>query len=126
MNRILLVGRLSKDPELKYTNANIPVCRFSIAVDRSYKAANGPSADFFDIVVWRAAGENCANYLSKGKMVGIDGRLETRTYESPDGKRKVYEVVADNVQFLSPKESAERAEKGYELPPPSDDGDLPF
>ena len=128
LNRCILIGRLTKEPELKYTTNNLAVCRFPIAVDRGYKSADGTRAtNFFDVVVWRQQGENCANYLSKGKLVAIDGRLETRTFDSQSGKRKVYEIIADNVRFLSPREEKEvKPDKGYDLPPLSDDGELPF
>lgn len=106
LNRVVLIGRLTRDPELRFTQSGIAVCTFSLAVDRNFKSANGErETDFIDIVVWRQQGENCANYLSKGKLAAVDGQLRTRTYETQDGqKRKVYEVVADNVRFLSPKD----------------------
>lgn len=100
MNRVILIGRLANDPELKYTPNNKSVCRFSLAVDRYDK-----QADFFDIVVWGQMGENCANYLGKGKQAAVDGKLSTRSYEAKDGhKVKVVEIIADSVQFLTPKE----------------------
>ena len=128
LNRIVLIGRLTKDPELRYTQNGTAVCTFTMAVDRPYKADGQKQTDFLDIVVWRQQGESCANYLSKGKLVAVDGSLQTRTYETKDGsKRKAYEVVADNVRFLSPKtaEDGRAADKGYALPDPSDE-DLPF
>ena len=107
LNRIVLIGRLTRDPELRFTQSGIAVCTFTLAVDRNFKSASGErETDFIDIVVWRQQGENCANYLSKGKLAAVDGQLRTRSYETQDGqKRKAYEVVADNVRFLSPKES---------------------
>ena len=106
LNRIVLIGRLTRDPELRFTQSGIAVCTFTLAVDRNFKSASGErETDFIDIVVWRQQGENCANYLSKGKLAAVDGQLRTRSYETQDGqKRKAYEVVADNVRFLSPKE----------------------
>ncbi|WP_018213657.1 single-stranded DNA-binding protein [Desulfitobacterium hafniense] len=106
MNRINLVGRLTKDSELKYTPNGVAVCSFTLAVDRNFKNGQGErEADFIPVVVYRQLAELCAEYLSKGKLTGIDGRLQVRTYDTQDGQRRwVYEVVADNVQFLSPKD----------------------
>ncbi|MBR5430290.1 MAG: single-stranded DNA-binding protein [Firmicutes bacterium] len=106
LNRIVLIGRLTRDPELRFTQSGVAVCSFTLAVDRNFKSASGErETDFIDIVVWRQQGENCANYLSKGKLAAVDGQLRTRTYETQDGqKRKAFEVVADNVRFLSPKD----------------------
>ena len=106
MNRINLVGRLTKDSELKYTPNGVAVCSFTLAVDRNFKNGQGErEADFIPVVVYRQLAELCAEYLSKGKLAGIDGRLQVRTYQAQDGQRRwVYEVVADNVQFLSPKD----------------------
>lgn len=106
LNRVVLIGRLTRDPELRFTQSGIAVCTFSLAVDRNFKSASGErETDFIDIVVWRQQGENCANYLSKGKLAAVDGQLRVRNYETQDGqKRRAYEVVADNVRFLSPKE----------------------
>ncbi|MBR2783088.1 MAG: single-stranded DNA-binding protein [Firmicutes bacterium] len=106
LNRVVLIGRLTRDPELRFTQSGIAVCSFTLAVDRNFKSANGErETDFIDIVVWRQQGENCANYLSKGKLAAVDGQLHVRNYETQDGqKRRAYEVVADNVRFLSPKD----------------------
>ena len=102
-NSITLIGRLTKDPELKYTQNNTPVCKMSVAVNRTDKGA-----DFFDVIVWNKQGENCANYMSKGKLAAVDGELHIRTYEKQDGsKAYVTEVVADQVRFLSPKTDSE-------------------
>jgi single-strand DNA-binding protein len=108
LNRIVLIGRLTKDPELRYTPNGVAVASFSIAVDRSRKNAQGEKeTDFFDVVAWRQLGELCANYLSKGKMAAVDGEIHIRTYEGQDGqKKRAVEVVADNVRFLSPKDSS--------------------
>jgi len=103
MNKVFLIGRLTRDPELRYTSSNIPSATFSLAVDRNFTNQNGErEADFINIVVWRKQAENVKNYLTKGSQVAIDGRIQTRTYDAQDGsKRYVTEVVADNVQFLS-------------------------
>lgn len=108
LNRIILIGRLTKDPELRYTPNGVAVASFSLAVERARKNAKGEKeTDFFEVVAWRQLGELCANYLSKGKLAAVDGELHMRTYEGQDGqKRKAVEVVADNVRFLSPKDSS--------------------
>ena len=102
MNKVILMGRLTRDPELRYTSSNIPTASFSIAVDRTFTNQSGErEADFINIVVWRKQAENCKNYLTKGSQVAIEGRIQTRSYDGQDGqKRYVTEVVADNVQFL--------------------------
>ena len=107
MNRVILIGRLTRDPELRYTSSNIATASFSLAVDRNFTNQNGErEADFINIVVWRKQAENCKNYLTKGSQVAIEGRIQTRSYDGQDGqKRYVTEVVADNVQFLDSKGS---------------------
>jgi len=106
LNRIVLIGRLTRDPELRYTQSGIPVASFTLAVDRNFKNAQGErETDFINIVVWRQQAENCAQYLSKGKLAAVDGNLQLRSYTGNDGiKRTVAEVNADTVRFLSPKE----------------------
>ncbi len=103
MNRVVLVGRLTKDPELKYTPNGVPVATFTLAVNRNFSNPQGErQADFINCVVWRKPAENVANYLKKGSMAGVDGRIQTRNYEGQDGRRVyVTEVVAESVQFLS-------------------------
>lgn len=105
INRVVLIGRLTKDPELKYTQTGMAVCRFTLAVNRAFKSADGEQqADFINCVTWRKQAENVANYLKKGSLAGVDGRIQTGSFEGQDGKR-VYttEVVADGTQFLEPK-----------------------
>lgn len=111
MNRVVLVGRLTKDPELRYTPAGAAVATFTLAVNRPFKNAQGEQeADFINCVVWRKPAENVANFLKKGSMAGVDGRVQTRNYEDNDGKRVfVTEVVAESVQFLEPRNHAEGA-----------------
>ena len=110
INRCVLVGRLTKDPDLRYTaNGNV-VCNFTLAVNRNFKNANGEQeADFILCQVWRKQAENVANYLRKGSLAGVDGRIQTRSYENDEG-RMIYitEVVADSVQFLDTKKSQEK------------------
>jgi len=102
INRSVLVGRLTKDPELKYTPSGVAVTQFTLAVDRPYTSQNGErEADFIPVVVWRQLAETCANYLRKGRLTGVEGRIQVRNYENNEGKRVyVTEVVADNVRFL--------------------------
>lgn len=105
MNRALLIGRLTTKPELRYTQSNLPVTRFSIAINRNFTSRDGQrETDFITIVVWRKQAENVCNFLDKGSLVAIEGRIQTGSYDDKDGK-KVYtvEVVADNVQFLESK-----------------------
>ncbi|WP_322962221.1 single-stranded DNA-binding protein [Listeria monocytogenes] len=105
MNRVVLVGRLTKDPELRYTPAGVAVATFTLAVNRPFKNGQGEQeADFIQCVVWRKPAENVANFLKKGSLAGVDGRVQTRNYEGNDGKRVyVTEIVAESVQFLEPK-----------------------
>lgn len=107
LNRVVLIGRLTKDPELRYTPGGVAVTSFTLAVDRTYKNAQGErETDFIPCVVYRQLAELCANYLSKGKLAAIDGRIQVRSFEGQDGQRRwVTEVIGDNVRFLSPKES---------------------
>lgn len=107
INRVVLVGRLTKDPELRYTPSGVAVARFTLAVNRTFSNQQGEKqADFINIVVWRKQAENTANFLRKGALAGIEGRIQTGSYEGQDGKR-VYttEVVADSVQFLESRNS---------------------
>ena len=108
MNKVFLIGRLTRDPELRYTGSNIPTAQFSIAVNRPFTNQSGErEADFINVIVWRKQAENCKNYLTKGSQVAIEGRIQTRNYDGQDGK-KVYvtEVVADNVEFLGSRNSS--------------------
>ncbi|HHX9010278.1 TPA: single-stranded DNA-binding protein [Listeria monocytogenes] len=108
MNRVVLVGRLTKDPDLRYTPAGAAVATFTLAVNRAFTNQNGErEADFIQCVVWRKPAENAANFLKKGSLTGVDGRVQTRNYEGNDGKRVyVTEIVAESVQFLEPKQNA--------------------
>lgn len=105
LNRVVLVGRLTRDPDLRYTPNGVAVANFTLAVNRPFTNQQGNrEADFINCVVWRRPAENLANYMKKGSQVGVDGRLQTRTYEDKDGKTVfVTEVVADSVQFLESK-----------------------
>lgn len=105
INRVVLVGRLTKNPEFRTTSNDVNVATFTLAVNRTFTNANGErEADFINVVVFRRQAENVNNYLSKGQLAGVDGRIQSRSYENQEGKRVyVTEVVADSVQFLEPK-----------------------
>lgn len=107
MNKVFLIGRLTRDPELRYTGSNTAVASFSLAVNRNFTNQAGErEADFINIVVWRKQAENVKNYLTQGSQVAIDGRIQTRSYDDNEGKKRyVTEVVADNVEFLGTKNS---------------------
>lgn len=106
MNRVILIGRLTRDPELRYTQSNVAVTTFTLAVNRPFSNQAGErEADFINIIVWRTLAENCHKYTKKGSRVAIDGRIQTRSREDESGNKKYYtEVIADNVKFLDPKE----------------------
>lgn len=119
MNKVFLIGRLTRDPELRYTSSNVAVARFSIAVNRTFANQAGErEADFINIVVWRKQAENVKNYLRQGSQVAIDGRIQTGSYDGEDGKKRyTTEVVADNVQFLDTKASRENANNDANVTP---------
>lgn len=127
INRVVLVGRLTKDPELRYTPSGVAVATFTLAVNRAYTNQQGDrEADFINCVIWRRPAENVANFLKKGSLAGVEGRIQTRNYEGQDGKRVyVTEIQADSVQFLEPKSSGGGNGGGnsqsYGSPPPQQD-----
>ncbi|MDY0236816.1 MAG: single-stranded DNA-binding protein [Gudongella sp.] len=145
MNNVVLIGRLTRDPELRYIpNSGTAVSTFSLAVDKNLskdkkaemESRNQPTADFIRIVVWGKQAENCANFLNKGKLVGINGRIQTGSYDDKDGK-KVYttEVVANSVEFLewgdSGNKTSSQSSNGNDFPDvggfhPTDNDDIPF
>lgn len=108
MNRTILVGRLTADPQLKYTPNGVAVATFTLAVNRAFTNQQGErEADFINVVVWRKPAENVANFLKKGSLAGVDGRIQTRNYEGQDGRRVyITEVLAESVQFLEPKSNS--------------------
>lgn len=131
LNRVILIGRLAQDPELRYTTSGVAVANFSLAVERPYTSQAGErEVDFIDIVTWRKLAETCANNLQKGRLVAVQGRLQVRSYEANDGtRRRVAEVVADEVRFLDwPNRSQEEGPYGGPLDEPMEgtDEDLPF
>ncbi len=123
LNRIILIGRLTRDPEMRYTPQAVPVASFSLAVDRPFANAQGErEADFIDCVAWRKLGETVGHHLTKGRLVAVEGRLQIRSYEASDGsKRRAAEVVCDAVRFLDRAKGAEGAASSE----PMDDGTLP-
>ena len=138
INRVVLVGNLTRDPELRHTPSGMAVCSLRVAVNTSRKDESGQWVDkpnYFDVTVWGQQGENCAQYLSKGRPVAIDGRLEWREWEAQDGsKRQAVDIVADTVQFLGGRQDADGggtyvpagAGQGDDFPPTPADDDIPF
>ncbi|MDE6441355.1 MAG: single-stranded DNA-binding protein [Clostridia bacterium] len=139
MNKVFLIGNLTRDPELSETNSGVSLCRFSIAVNRTYSSANGErQTDFFNCVAWRGLGENVARYAKKGNKVAVTGSIELRNYEDNQGvKRTGVDIVAQDVEFLTPRGQSD----GYDAAPQSsapqerkraslqafdDDSDIPF
>ena len=107
LNTTILIGRLTKDPELRYTTNGVATANFTLAVDRPFTNQQGErETDFIPVVVWRKQAENCANYIGKGRLVAVEGRIQVRNYEGNDGQRRwVTEVVAENVKFLDKAKS---------------------
>lgn len=146
LNNVVLIGRLTRDPELRYIpNSGTPVSTFTLAIDKNLsrdkkqemESKNQPTADFVNIVVWGKVAENCANYLIKGRLVGVNGRIQSRSYDAKDGtKRYITEVVAMNVEFLEWGDSNNKASSGFndttldysgiEGFHPTDNDDIPF
>ena len=124
MNKVYLIGNITKDPELTETDSGIAVCKFSIAVNRRKTGDGEQQTDFFNVTAWRGLGENVARYCRKGSKVCVSGRIELRQYESRDGVKKLaVDVVAEEVEFLTPKPVGERKPELTEI---DDDGDIPF
>ena len=144
MNKVFLIGNLTRDPELTETSGGIKICRFAIAVNRNYAGADGErKTDFFNCVAWRGLGETVARFAKKGNKVAVSGSIELRNYEDNQGVRRTgIDIVAQDVEFLTPRGSGS-AEDDFGLPAPSqgsgaagsrkpqlqpfdDDGDIPF
>ena len=119
MNKVILIGNLASDPELRRTQSDIPVCTFRIAVQRRFANQQGVrEADFIPIVVWRQTAELCARFLTKGRKCAVVGQLQTRSYDAQDGtKRYVTEVVVDNIEFAGSRGEASRPRDEAPLPP---------
>ena len=136
MNRTILIGRITKDLELKTTQSNIPVVTFTLAVDKQFKDDSGErGADFIQCVTWRKTAENLVKYCGKGSLIAVDGRISTRDYDTDNGKRYVTEVVADDIQFLDSKKDDEPSKPEYvkqgkvkveNIPTSAPEEDLPF
>lgn len=133
INNVVLVGRLTKDPELRYTPSNVATASFTLAVNRNFKNAEGQrEADFINCVMWRQSAENLANWCRKGQQIGITGRIQTRNYENQQGQRVyVTEVVAESFQVLEKRDNGANADSLANQMPPSygqtiSDDDLPF
>jgi len=129
MNKVVIIGRLTKDPELKYTPGNgTAVTTITVAVDRQKQKDKAKEVDFIPVVIWGKQAEATAQYMSKGKLIAIAGRIQTRTYEAKDGgKRYVTEVVAEDVQFLEWGEKPQgNSSSDYSDMEPIDDENLPF
>src|SRR6478672_9195018 len=141
INRVVLVGNLTKDPELRSTQGGTSICKLRLAVNTRRKDQSGQWTDkpnYFDITVWGQQGENCATYLQKGRPVAIDGRLEWREWDATDGsgKRQAVEIVAESVQFLGSRDGggggepqfvpAGAAGESADFPASSADDDIPF
>jgi single-strand DNA-binding protein len=142
MNTWFGIGRLTADPELRYTGSGTAVCSFTIAVDRARKDSQGnKQTDFVPVIVWQKLGELCSQYLTKGRQAAVQGELTSRTYENRDGQKvKVWEVIASNVQFLDRGDSGGQGASNTQQPKPArqfeddpfasddipDDGELPF
>ena len=118
MNKVFLIGNLTRDPELTEINSGIPLCRCSIAVNRNYGGADGErKTDFFHCIAWRGLGENVARYAKKGNKVAVTGSIELRNYEDSQGiKRTAIDIVAQEVEFLTPKQSDDYDDVGHDTP----------
>ena len=115
MNKVFLIGNLTRDPEMRSTQSGVPVCNFSIAVNRRFRNAQTgqQETDFLNIVAWRQLAELCGRYLTKGRKVAVTGSIQTRTYEAQDGsKRSAFDIVADEVEFLTSAIRAKGAASG--------------
>lgn len=127
MNKIILIGRLTKDPDLRYTPNGAAVCTFTLAVNRPYSKDGEQEADFINIVVWNKAGESSAKYLEKGRQCAVEGRLQIRTYDGDDGKKRwVSEVVADRVEFIGGAGAQKQEDETFGEEVDFDEGDVPF
>ena len=130
LNRVVLIGRLTKDPDLRYTTSGVPVTRFTLAVNRNFTNSQGErEADFIPIQTWRGTAENCAKYLSKGRMVAVAGRIQTGSYDKDGQRHYTTEVVADEVRFLEWGEKGQARQDDRDIPgftPMEGEGELPF
>ena len=131
MNKVFLIGNLTRDPELSTTSSGVSLCRLSLAVSRRFANADGTrETDFFNITVWRNDAENCSKYLNKGSKIAVVGSLQNRTYEVDGGKRYATDIVASEIEFLNSRSSGDSATRDDAEPVsdlrPVDDDSLPF
>lgn len=130
MNKVILIGRLTRDPELRYTGSNTPVATFSLAVNRSFTNQNGErEADFINCVVWRKLAETVKNYLSQGSQVAVEGRIQTRNYDDQNGQRRyVTEVVVENIDFVGTRRdnSQSTQQPSFNSQPSTTDATTPY
>ena len=140
MNKVFLIGNLTRDPELSETAGGVPVCHFSIAVNRNYSSQDGErQTDFFNCTAWRAMAESIARYTKKGKKVAVVGSVQMRNYEDNQGvKRTAVDIIAQDVEFLSPRDNGDSFDEMDDMPRQStqkrkpmlqamdDDSDIPF
>lgn len=136
MNKVIEIGNLTRDPEYSTTPNGTAVCKMSIAVNRNFTNANGErEADYFNVVAWRTLADNCAKYLEKGKKIAVVGSLQTRSYESNGERKYVTEIMADEIEFLTPNDNGAKKPQEPSAPPkkrsiadmqPVDNDDLPF
>ena len=138
MNKVILIGNLTRDPELSETAGGVPVCHFSIAVNRNYSSPDGErQTDYFNCTAWRAMAESIARYTKKGKKVCVVGSIQLRNYEDNQGvKRTAVDIIAQDVEFLSPRENGDSFDEMDDMPRPAkrkpvlqamdDDSDIPF
>lgn len=133
MNKVIMIGNLTRDPEYATTPSGTPFCKFDIAVNRSYKVDGEKQTDFFAVVTWRGLADNCRKYLTKGNKIAVVGELQTRSYDAKDGgKRYVTEIIASEVEFVQTTKKEEtpppeqKAEQTSFMKPVPDNLDLPF
>lgn len=127
LNCVILIGRLTKDPELKYSQGGVALANFTLAVNRPFAKEGQQQADFIPVVVWNKQAENCAEYIGKGRLVAIEGRLQVRTYETDDGQRRwVTEVIANNVRFLDRAKESNDNSNDFGQEVNFSDEDIPF
>ena len=127
MNKVVLIGRLVRDPEMRYTQSGKAFATFTLAVDRRFSKQNNnqPTADFIPCMAWDKLAEIIGNNLAKGRRVGVEGHLQTRTYEAQDGsKRSAFDVVVNELEFLEPKKGQQS--QGQQVQPAIDDEEIPF
>ena len=118
MNKVFLIGRLSRDPELRHTTSGMAVCQINVAIGRRTGAGKEPETDFINVVVWDKQAENVSKYLAKGRQVAVEGRIQTRSYDNNEGKKTyVTEVVANNVEFLGSMSDNNKAQSASEENP---------